>query len=126
MKQFIAKEKLNKKARKALNSQRRTLWDVSPVTRKIESKKRYSRKDKHAMHQDDVWRVFYKTRENESGEPLFISGWVRYNKKGVFSSRLRAMNGLEGFGCFDRGAKKKQFSNSYARFQGCPAFHKRA
>lgn len=71
MKQFIAKEKLNKKARKALNSQRRTLWDVSPVTRKIESKKRYSRKAKHAMHQDDVWRVFLQNQRKRKRRTPF-------------------------------------------------------
>ena len=44
MKNFIPKEKLNKKAKRTLDAERRTLWDVSPVSKKIESKKRYNRK----------------------------------------------------------------------------------
>ena len=41
---FIPKEKLSKKARRELNAARRTLWVVSPVSKKVESKKVYNRK----------------------------------------------------------------------------------
>jgi hypothetical protein len=41
---FVPKEKLSKKARKELDRQRRKTWDFSPVTRTVDSKKRYSRK----------------------------------------------------------------------------------
>lgn len=44
MDRFIPREKLGKKARKALDSQRRATWSFSPTTRKVESKKRYNRK----------------------------------------------------------------------------------
>lgn len=44
MDRFIPREKLSKKARNALDRQRRTTWSFSPTTRKVESKKRYSRK----------------------------------------------------------------------------------
>ena len=44
MKKFISKEKLGKKARKRLDSEQRTTWTFSPVTKKVESKKRYDRK----------------------------------------------------------------------------------
>ena len=44
MNRFIPREKLGKKARKALDSQRRATWSFSPATRKVESKKRYNRK----------------------------------------------------------------------------------
>lgn len=44
MNRFIPREKLGKKARKALDSQRRTTWSFSPNTRKVESKKQYNRK----------------------------------------------------------------------------------
>ena len=36
---FIPKEKLSKKARRELNAARRTLWVVSPISKKVESKK---------------------------------------------------------------------------------------
>lgn len=46
MKKFIPKEKLSKKARKQLDIEQRTTWSFSPVTKKVESKKLYSRKRK--------------------------------------------------------------------------------
>lgn len=53
MNKFTPREKLSKKARKALDTQRRTLWDVSPVTKTVESKKRYNRKRKQYLNRDD-------------------------------------------------------------------------
>ena len=44
MDRFIPREKLGKKARKRLDSQRRAGWGFSPVTRKVESRKKYNRK----------------------------------------------------------------------------------
>ena len=44
MARFIPREKLSKKARKELNRQRRVTWEFSPVTKTVESKKRYNRK----------------------------------------------------------------------------------
>ena len=44
MARFIPKDKLSKKAQKELNRQRRTMWDFSPVTRAVDSKKQYNRK----------------------------------------------------------------------------------
>lgn len=45
MDQFIAKEKLSKKARRELERSKRNTWGMlSPVTRKAESKKVYNRK----------------------------------------------------------------------------------
>ncbi len=43
---FVPKGKLSKKARKELNRQKRVTWEFSPVTKKVESKKLYSRKRK--------------------------------------------------------------------------------
>lgn len=43
---FVSKEKMSKKARKELDSKSRAGWGISPVTRKKESKKLYSRKKK--------------------------------------------------------------------------------
>ena len=44
MARLISREKLSKKARKQLDSQKRTTWAFSPTIRKVESKKRYDRK----------------------------------------------------------------------------------
>lgn len=39
MDKFIPREKLSKKARRELDKQSRVLWENSPVTRVVESKK---------------------------------------------------------------------------------------
>lgn len=44
MAKFVPKEKMSKKAQRALNSQRRKMWEFSPVTKKVDSKKLYNRK----------------------------------------------------------------------------------
>ena len=44
MDRFIPRDKLSRRAKKALDSRRRILWEQSPVTRRIESKKVYDRK----------------------------------------------------------------------------------
>ena len=44
MERFIPKEKLSKKAWKALDRAGRRTWEISPVSRKTENKKRYNRK----------------------------------------------------------------------------------
>ena len=49
---FIPKEKLSKKARRELNAARRTLWVVSPVSKKVESKK------SARLYRDDTGRIF--------------------------------------------------------------------
>jgi len=51
---FVPKKKLGKKAQKERNKEKRILWTFSPVTRRVESKKRYSRKGKaHDRYDDD-------------------------------------------------------------------------
>ena len=49
---FVPKSKLSKKAQKELNRKRRVMWEFSPVTKTVESKKIYSRK-KSAHVRDD-------------------------------------------------------------------------
>ena len=58
MKKFIPKEKLGKKARKQLDSEQRTTWTFSPVTKKVESKKLYDRKRKAHDRNDDYGMGF--------------------------------------------------------------------
>lgn len=52
MSKFIPREKLSKKARRALDAQRRAAWGFSPVTRKVESKKIYNRKKQPSVRRD--------------------------------------------------------------------------
>ena len=52
MAKFIPKEKLSKKAQKELNRLRRVTWGFSPATKKVDSRKIYSRKRK-ARNRDD-------------------------------------------------------------------------
>ena len=59
MKPFIPRKKLSRKARKALDREQRVTWSFSPTTRKVESKKLYSRKKKpHAGYDDYGMGVF--------------------------------------------------------------------
>ena len=53
-----AKEKLGKKARKQLDSEQRSTWAFSPVTKKAESKKLYNRKRKAHDRYDDYGMGF--------------------------------------------------------------------
>lgn len=87
MKKFIPKEKLSKKARKQLDSEQRTTWSFSPVTKKVESKKLYSRKRKAHDRYDDYGMGFLNALER-----LFLrpdnphwrgsSGWRAFESTG--------------------------------------------
>jgi hypothetical protein len=51
METFIPREKLSKKARRALNLKQRRMWGaINPITRKPENQKAYNRKK---VQQDD-------------------------------------------------------------------------
>ena len=50
---FVSRDKMSKKARKELNRQRRTMWDFSPVTKTVDSKKLYNRKRNARDRYDD-------------------------------------------------------------------------
>ena len=53
MAKFIPKAKMSKKASRELAKQKRVTWDISPVTRKTESKKVYNRKKRSHDRYDD-------------------------------------------------------------------------
>jgi len=53
MPRFIPRDKMSKKARKKLNGERRVTWGFSPVTKTVDSKKIYSRKQKVRSRDDD-------------------------------------------------------------------------
>ncbi len=43
-KRFVEREKMSKKQRKALDAQGRKVWELPPVSKKVESRKVYNRK----------------------------------------------------------------------------------
>ena len=53
MPKFIPREKLSKKARRALDAEKRATWGFSPVTRRVESKKHYDRRKSAHVWKDD-------------------------------------------------------------------------
>jgi len=59
MERFIPQEKLSKKARQELNKAKRKDWNgIRPVTRKIESKKRYRREKPSVLTDTDQTEGF--------------------------------------------------------------------
>ena len=70
MAKFIPKDKLSKKAQKELNRQRRVIWDFSPVTKTVESRKIYSRKRK-AQRRDDYGLSFFHFSFSPDFVPCF-------------------------------------------------------
>ena len=72
MEKFIPYEKLSKKKKRELDADKRTVWAISPVTRKPENPKAYNRK-KAQKRMDDPGSVlsvftgtdFRKTRRRD-------------------------------------------------------------
>ncbi len=56
---FVPKDKLSKKAQKELNRQRRTMWEFSPVSRVVDSGKKYNRRKKTRDRNDDYGTGFF-------------------------------------------------------------------
>ena len=53
----VPRSKLGKRQRRALDSENRLTWEISPVTRRKESKKTYTRKQKHRGRMPDSGAV---------------------------------------------------------------------
>ncbi len=53
MVRFIPREKLDKKARRQMDKQKRCTWTVPPVSKIFKSKKYYNRKQNPRDYQDD-------------------------------------------------------------------------
>lgn len=59
MNRFIPKEKMTKRKKRALDKVKRGTWEgIRPVTRTIESKKRYNRKKSPRWQNDDSTGIF--------------------------------------------------------------------
>lgn len=80
MARFIPKEKLSKKARKQLDSQKRTTWAFSPTTRKVESKKQYDRK-KHSRAWTNGDEDAFLFRQKLSRKPFSFVWWKNQQSK---------------------------------------------
>ena len=60
MKEFVPAEKMSKKAKKELAKKSRRIWEVSPVSRKIENKKHYNRKrNSHERYDNAGMGIFF-------------------------------------------------------------------
>lgn len=53
MTRFIPREKMGRKARREMDGRNRVIWPFPPVTKKIESGKRYDRHRKTRGRQED-------------------------------------------------------------------------
>ena len=62
MKQFVPRDKMSKRQRKALDAQKRTVWEVSPITRIAKSKKIYNRKKQPRNYEPYVFRGCFFVR----------------------------------------------------------------
>ena len=69
MKRFIPYEKLSKTEKKKRNAAKRTLWEISPVTRRPENPKAYKRSRKKDLRNDeDPFSCFCFISEREQKE----------------------------------------------------------
>ena len=53
MNSFIPREKMGKKARRALDARKRRTWPFPPVTKTVGNGKRYNRHKKHGLQMTD-------------------------------------------------------------------------
>lgn len=67
MKKFVPREKMSKKERKKLDSEKRSEWTFLPVTRRVESKKVYNRKRISRVHDERGTGVFFRALQGGSG-----------------------------------------------------------
>ena len=59
MEKFIPYEKLSKKKKRELDAGRRTIWAISPVTRKSENPKAYNRRKAQKRMDDSSFCAFF-------------------------------------------------------------------
>ena len=59
MTRMIPRSKMSKKARRELDARRRNTWQTSPVTKRVESAKRYDRRKMARVRYDDSGAGFF-------------------------------------------------------------------
>ena len=57
---MIPRSKMSKKARRELDARRRNTWQTSPVTKRVESAKRYDRRKMARVRYDDSGAGFFR------------------------------------------------------------------
>ena len=65
MRKFVPREKLGKRARRAIDRKQRATWAFSPTTRRAESKKLYNRKRRSHDRSDDFGMGFFMSTVEE-------------------------------------------------------------
>ena len=45
MEKFVPREKMSRKARRALDARKRVMWTICPATKRIENKRAYNRRE---------------------------------------------------------------------------------
>ena len=87
MPKFIPRGKLGKKARRALDAEKRATWGFSPVTRKVENKKHYDRKKSaHAWKDDFGMSAFCLPRDTSAMGPFACSAVISASLTGPVSA----------------------------------------
>ena len=71
MTKFIPREKMSKKARRELDRAQRGMWEFSPVSRKVESRKVYNRKRSRVRDMDGTGS-FLLPRSNPDGGGVVV------------------------------------------------------
>ena len=72
MKQFVPRDKISKRRRKMLDAEKRTLWQVKPTTKVIQSKKVYDRKKQPRNYEPYGFRGCFYMRFSDSMMLLFL------------------------------------------------------
>ena len=62
MKKYVSKEKLTKKAQKALNREKRVEWAFKPISRVIPNKKKDAQKKLRPEDTDSGWSFCYRLK----------------------------------------------------------------
>ncbi len=79
MEKFIPYEKLSKKKQRELDVQRRTVWTISPVTRKPANPRAYNRKKAQKRYDDgsSFCAFFFTNGSGEGSRPPRAPAWSR-------------------------------------------------
>ena len=72
MKQFVPRDKMSKRQRKMLDAEKRTLWQVNPTTKVIQSKKVYDRKKQPRNYEPYDFQGCFYMRFSDSMMLLFL------------------------------------------------------
>ena len=72
MKQFVPRDKMSKRQQKELDAQKRTVWNIKPTTKVVQSKKIYDRKKQPRNYEPYDFRGCFYMRFSDSMMLLFL------------------------------------------------------